>query len=235
VAPYEFIANRCAQVRCLYDDTNWFAISLCKYWILYDATKTAISNYNWRWTIRIQIRMVLLACISGRHIMFIYRINYIGHWFSLATYIFNDTGGKLKHFKCIICFIFSQYNCLKVYYDTPYDRHVILEESHDVRYRKRNSKGLEEPPGLGSRILRRLSSKTRDQAFHDRGGVDNKGFQNDVPKSPWRYPFRRTQQMHNHSIGLQRTVSQDSGSSIASAAAVPPTMHKVALSRMLPS
>lgn len=42
----------------------------------------------------------------------------------------------------------------QVYYDTPYDRHVILEESHDVRYRKRNSKGLEDPPGLGSRILR---------------------------------------------------------------------------------
>lgn len=44
---------------------------------------------------------------------------------------------------------------LEVYYDTPYDRHVILEESHDVRYRKRNSKGgLEEPVSLGSRILR---------------------------------------------------------------------------------
>lgn len=44
---------------------------------------------------------------------------------------------------------------LEVYYDTPYDRHVILEESHDVRYRKRNSKGgLEEPISLGSRILR---------------------------------------------------------------------------------
>lgn len=44
---------------------------------------------------------------------------------------------------------------LEVYYDTPYDRHVILEESHDVRYRKRNSKGvLEDPASLGSRILR---------------------------------------------------------------------------------
>jgi dual oxidase maturation factor 1 len=43
---------------------------------------------------------------------------------------------------------------LEVYYDTPYDRHVILEESHDVRYRKRNSRGLEDPPSLGSRILR---------------------------------------------------------------------------------
>ncbi|EDW51787.1 GM14610 [Drosophila sechellia] len=49
---------------------------------------------------------------------------------------------------------------LEVYYGTPYDRHVILEESSDVRYRKpRNSRSLEDPPGLGSRILRRLSSR----------------------------------------------------------------------------
>ncbi|KAG5675538.1 hypothetical protein PVAND_005434 [Polypedilum vanderplanki] len=111
---------------------------------------------------------------------------------------------------------------LEVYYDTPYDRHVILEESHDVRYRKRNSKGgLEEPASLGSRILRRLSSKTQH-----------------VPKSPWRYPFRRSQMPP-----MIRTVSQDSNSSIASAAANinnagPSTsthsLRREALARMLP-
>ncbi|EDS37295.1 conserved hypothetical protein [Culex quinquefasciatus] len=121
---------------------------------------------------------------------------------------------------------------LEVYYDTPYDRHVILEESHDVRYRKRNSKGLEDPPGLGSRILRRLSSKTRDQS-NDKMGIENRGFQHDVPKSPWRYPFRRSQQTPPR--GIQRTISQDSNSSIASAAAAhSQSLHKVALSRMLP-
>lgn len=89
-----------------------------------------------------------------------------------------------------------------------------MEESHDVRYRKRNSRGLEDPPGLGSRILRRLSSKTKDQNIN---GVDNRGFQNDVPKSPWRYAFRRAQHLPpQHPMGLQRTVSQDSGSSITS-------------------
>lgn len=128
----------------------------------------------------------------------------------------------------------------QVYYDTPYDRHVILEESHDVRYRKRNSKGLEDPPGLGSRILRRLSSKTKDQsppgvAGAASAGVDNRGFQKDVvPNSPWRYPFRRNPV---HPGGLTRTISQDSASSISSVAALPPqppSMHKVALSRMLP-
>lgn len=76
----------------------------------------------------------------------------------MATSIFDDSRGLKEHAKfelpsktIIIPFLFQ------VYYDTPYDRHVILEESHDVRYRKRNSKGLEDPPGLGSRILRYAS------------------------------------------------------------------------------
>lgn len=168
---------------------------------------------------------------------------------------------------------------LEVYYGTPYDRHVILEESSDVRYRKRNSRGMEEPPGLGSRILRRLSSKTRDphtmgpyrpsssshigNNVHSAGGghastsglsgnggagvsasssggggvggVENKGFQHDVPKSPWRYPFRRAQHVPAHPMTIQRTLSQDSSSSIASANAIQISpLHKHALSRMLP-
>lgn len=122
---------------------------------------------------------------------------------------------------------------LEVYYDTPYDRHVILEESHDVRYRKRNSRGVEEPPGLGSRILRRLSSKTKEQSFNERVGFENKGFQSEAPKSPWRYPFRRAQQLPPHPMGLQRTISQDSGSSIASMP-MSSNHHKVQLSRVLP-
>lgn len=116
---------------------------------------------------------------------------------------------------------------------------MILEESHDVRYRKRNSRGLEEPPGLGSRILRRLSSKTKDQTVSG-AGIDNRGFQKDAPNSPWRYPFRRANQQHQqqpqqsvHPLGIQRTASQDSTSSISSNAMTSP-MHKVALSRILP-
>lgn len=144
---------------------------------------------------------------------------------------------------------------LEVYYDTPYDRHVILEESHDVRYRKRNSKGgLEEPVSLGSRILRRLSSKTREQTLSDinKLGIENHAFQKEhIPKSPWRYPFRRSQMPP-----MIRTVSQDSNSSIASAANAanlnvpstsstlaaiatgsstnPHSLRREALSRMLP-
>lgn len=89
-------------------------------------------------------------------------------------------------------------------------------------------------------FFRRLSSKTREQTLSDisRMGVENRGFQQDnVPKSPWRYPFRRTQVPP-----MQRTVSQDSTSTIASAANIAAQMagsstqslRRETLSRMLP-
>lgn len=47
---------------------------------------------------------------------------------------------------------------LEVDYDTPYDRHIIIEESHDTRNNKKKTSAnrLEEPTGagLGSRLLR---------------------------------------------------------------------------------
>lgn len=139
---------------------------------------------------------------------------------------------------------------LEVYYDTPYDRHVILEESHDVRYRKRNnSKGLEDPPkSLGGRILRRLSSKANNNQstpVAKRHGQDNLGYTREqAPKSPWRYPFRRSHLL-NERPGIQRTLSQESTTSSisivplnstlnSSTQSQPASMHKIALSRMLP-
>lgn len=41
---------------------------------------------------------------------------------------------------------------LEVDYDTPYDRHIIIEDS--IHRKKRVGKSLEEPEGLGRRILR---------------------------------------------------------------------------------
>lgn len=47
---------------------------------------------------------------------------------------------------------------LEVDYDTPYDRHIIIEDSYGKRYQKKKSGGgkLEEGSGggLGTRILR---------------------------------------------------------------------------------
>ncbi|CAB3362364.1 Hypothetical predicted protein [Cloeon dipterum] len=79
---------------------------------------------------------------------------------------------------------------LEVDYDTPYDRHVIIEDS---RYRGRKKKSgsmssnksgsLEEPRSPWStRILRRLSSKQKLE------GIRNGGFEMNAPKSPWNYP-----------------------------------------------
>ncbi|XP_014242288.1 dual oxidase maturation factor 2 [Cimex lectularius] len=98
---------------------------------------------------------------------------------------------------------------LEVDYDTPYDRHVIIEESH---YKRRTGKGLEEPPGLGRRILRRLSSKKEERNLE---GQNNAGFEMDVPKSPWNYPLHRPA-LH---AAFRR---QDSASSAASSINSPP-------------
>ncbi|KAK9732406.1 Dual oxidase maturation factor [Popillia japonica] len=104
---------------------------------------------------------------------------------------------------------------LEVDYDTPYDRHIIIEDSHGKRYqKKRFSNGkLEEPSGisLGSRILRRLSSKTREEKSTP--GAQNFELEQ-PPKTPWKYPFK-----HAHFSSptvLPRTASQDSFSSVNS-------------------
>lgn len=96
---------------------------------------------------------------------------------------------------------------VEVYFDTPYDRHVILEESHDVRYQKRNSRTLDE--SLGHKILRRLSSKTRDIGGSS-NGIDNRAYQRDAPNSPWHY-INRHRPIHRP---LQRTISEDSTASM---------------------
>lgn len=55
-----------------------------------------------------------------------------------------------------IIFPHSFSTILEVDYDTPYDRHIIIEDSRGRRFQKKrtsNSK-LEEPAGIGTRILR---------------------------------------------------------------------------------
>ncbi|XP_038209847.1 dual oxidase maturation factor 1 isoform X1 [Zerene cesonia] len=86
---------------------------------------------------------------------------------------------------------------LEVDYDTPYDRHVLIVDS---RQRARP----QAQASLPTRILRRLSSKTRDperqvsmsivNENRDRGR-DNPAYQHEQrkPNSPWRYPLFRRQ------------------------------------------
>lgn len=82
-------------------------------------------------------------------------------------------------------------------FDTPYDRHIIIEDSHDTRKRRFKIPRLEEPfnAGLnaGSRLLRRLSKRSTKEtstAFKSEVnpvGIDNPTFNmQDAPKSAWK-------------------------------------------------
>ena len=80
---------------------------------------------------------------------------------------------------------------LELDYDTPYDRHIIIEESHDVKKKKRK---LEEPLSstFGSKIFRRFSKRGEGEATNQelKLGIVNPAMEMDPPKSPWRYPHR---------------------------------------------
>lgn len=89
-----------------------------------------------------------------------------------------------------------------------------------MRYQKRNSRALDE--SLGHKILRRLSSKTRDL-----NGVDNRAYQRDAPNSPWHYTHRK-RPVHPP---LHRTISQDSTNSVQMEMQ---PIQKMALTRKLP-
>lgn len=43
---------------------------------------------------------------------------------------------------------------LEVDYDTPYDRHVIIEDSRGRKYQKKKTSRLEEPGSIGHMILK---------------------------------------------------------------------------------
>lgn len=108
---------------------------------------------------------------------------------------------------------------LEVDYDTPYDRHIIIEDSRRGRFQRKrasNSK-LEEPSnlGLGGRILRRLSSKTREEKMSAKEStpstnVEKPNFTLDqIDNSPWRYhPFGESN--ISRANNYTRSVSQNS-------------------------
>lgn len=83
-------------------------------------------------------------------------------------------------------------------FDTPYDRHIIIEDSQDTRKRRFKIPRLEEPinAGLhaGSRLLRRLSKRSTKESSSARksenipaGGIDNPTFNmEETPKPAWK-------------------------------------------------
>ena len=82
-------------------------------------------------------------------------------------------------------------------FDTPYDRHIIIEDSHNTRKRRFKIPRLEEPinAGLhaGSRLLRRLSKRsTKGPSSGSRkdpsnpAGMDNPTFNMDEAPKSWK-------------------------------------------------
>lgn len=140
---------------------------------------------------------------------------------------------------CIDCIYPHKFSTvLEVDYDTPFDRHIIIEDSHYHR-KKRTTKNNEQVEGLGRRILRRLSSKKDDEAEGtvQLKGVENRAFEADPPNSPWRYPYNRPA---IKGTAFKRTLSQDSASSTASSNVIVtftnnehPTVHTNLPSRYL--
>merc|ERR1712001_475441 len=97
-------------------------------------------------------------------------------------------GGAVSNIDLIYPHKFS--TILEVDFGTPFDRHTIIEDSQEMKKKKKNLPKLEEPPsaGLGSRLLRRLSKRDREGRSSHPDGHDNYAFEMEAPKSPWRYP-----------------------------------------------
>ncbi|XP_076271909.1 dual oxidase maturation factor 1 mol isoform X2 [Rhynchophorus ferrugineus] len=82
---------------------------------------------------------------------------------------------------------------LEVDYDTPYDRHIIIEDSRGRKYQKKKTSSgkLEEPDnvGIGHKILRRLSSKQKEekpQSSKASSSIIEK-YNFELAPVPWRY------------------------------------------------
>lgn len=96
-----------------------------------------------------------------------------------------------------IIFPHSFSTILEVDYDTPFDRHVIIEDSHGKRYQRKRLSGDNEE-SLGFRILKRLSSKTRDDKIPSptaSSPVQRNFYEMTSPK--WKYSNNSTR--HNFS------------------------------------
>ncbi|ENN76058.1 hypothetical protein YQE_07431, partial [Dendroctonus ponderosae] len=81
---------------------------------------------------------------------------------------------------------------LEVDYDTPYDRHVIIEDSRGRKFQKRKTSRLEEPASIGHMILKRLSSKQKEDKPESSTGSGSVMPKSNFHLSPasWRFSTR---------------------------------------------
>jgi len=86
---------------------------------------------------------------------------------------------------------------LEVDYDTPYDRHIIIEDSRGRKYQKKKTSSgrLEEPESIGHKILRRLSSKQKEEKPESSKASSSSvtGKSNfELSGAPWNYSYRES-------------------------------------------
>lgn len=119
-------------------------------------------------------------------------------------------GGSISVIDLIYPHKFS--TIIEMDYGTPFDRHTIIEDSHETKKKKKNAllpKTMEEPTTMGfGGLLRRLSKRDRDPGSRygqHPGGQDNYAFEMEAPKSPWRYPHLmfRTDSRKNKNVSFK--------------------------------
>lgn len=160
----EFAGGRRAEIWRLSDGRNrMLVVGFCSRILGLVACLPTVRSVG-RWTFALHPRLVLLACDHRRYVLryqlctIIYTNVHIMPTFNVQMYIFCSvpTGCGCLLAGIIISAVDWMYphrfsTVIEVDYDTPYDRHVIIEESHDTRFKKRGSK---DDHSLGSRILR---------------------------------------------------------------------------------
>ncbi|XP_072390940.1 dual oxidase maturation factor 1-like [Diabrotica undecimpunctata] len=79
---------------------------------------------------------------------------------------------------------------LEVDYDTPFDRHIIIEDSRGKRFEKKKIDTSIETPNSIGRILRRLSYKNRDDGIENKSNLSKANQEFRLEPSPWKYPYK---------------------------------------------
>ncbi|CAH1170058.1 unnamed protein product [Phaedon cochleariae] len=100
---------------------------------------------------------------------------------------------------------------LEVDYDTPYDRHIIIEDSRGKRFQKKISEiKLDEEPNLGTKILRRLNSKDNMELNDNKSPDIRQDRQFRLEASPWKYPYKVNEKGHVEPTTPTETSSRSS-------------------------
>ncbi|XP_001607607.2 dual oxidase maturation factor 1 isoform X2 [Nasonia vitripennis] len=138
----------------------------------------------------------LVAHVDGSILIFNFGWNY---WLVLVAGIaFLLAGVVITAIDMIFPHSFS--TILEVDYDTPYDRHVIIEESFDTRRKDFRRKMGRIEDSFSDQFMSQVSSKLVNGNKEDHRGMVNRGYvshpsdlQEDSSKGNWSYPFPSTQ------------------------------------------